>query len=222
MNKSFTLIEVMKEIFIFKKSLFAITFICILLSIIFFNFQNMPKDYRYYFKVEIDYQDKDFPDSKLFEYTNELFENMKFFEFNNYEINIKFIEKEIILFIKSKSDLSQDEINELTLKIINKFNNDKSKLVNFKKHHITIIENTYSINNLTTINDKYIDLALTSSILEKTNFSLKLSKNRIFDFQFPIYLVLIIGFIVGIILSFVILYSYIFLIRSNNNFSKSK
>lgn len=222
MNKSFTLIEVMKEIFIFKKSLFAITFICILLSIIFFNFQNMPKDYRYYFKVEIDYQDKDFPDSKLFEYTNELFENMKFFEFNNYEINIKFIEKEIILFIKSKSDLSQDEINELTLKIINKFNNDKSKLVNFKKHHITIIENTYSINNLTTINDKYIDLALTSSILEKTNFSLKLSNNRIFDFQFPIYLVLIIGFIVGIILSFVILYSYIFLIRSNNNFSKSK
>ena len=222
MNKSFTLIEVMKEIFIFKKSLFAITFICILLSIIFFNFQNMPKDYRYYFKVEIDYQDKDFPDSKLFEYTNELFENMKFFEFNNYEINIKFIEKEIILFIKSKSDLSQDEINELTLKIINKFNNDKSKLVNFKKHHITIIENTYSINNLTTINDKYIDLALTSSILEKTNFSLKLSNNRIFDFQFPIYLVLIIGFIVGIILSFVILYSYIFLIRNNNNFSKSK
>ena len=222
MNKSFTLIEVMKEIFIFKKSLFAITFICILLSIIFFNFQNMPKDYRYYFKVEIDYQDKDFPDSKLFEYTDELFENMKFFEFNNYEINIKFIEKEIILFIKSKSDLSQDEINELTLKIINKFNNDKSKLVNFKKHHITIIENTYSINNLTTINDKYIDLALTSSILEKTNFSLKLSNNRIFDFQFPIYLVLIIGFIVGIILSFVILYSYIFLIRNNNNFSKSK
>ena len=222
MNKSFTLIEVMKEIFIFKKSLFAITFICILLSIIFFNFQDMPKDYRYYFKVEIDYQDKDFPDSKLFEYTRELFEDMKFFEFNNYEVNIKFIEKEIIFFIKSKSDLSQDEINELTLKIINKFNNDKSKLVNFKKHHITIIENTYSINNLTTINDKYIDLALTSSILEKTNFSLKLLKDRILDFQFPIYLVLIIGFIVGIILSFVILYSYIFLIRSNNNFSKSK
>ena len=222
MNKSFTLIEVMKEIFIFKKSLFAITFICILLSIIFFNFQDMPKDYRYYFKVEIDYQDKDFPDSKLFEYTRELFEDMKFFEFNNYEVNIKFIEKEIIFFIKSKSDLSQDEINELTLKIINKFNNDKSKLVNFKKHHITIIENTYSINNLTIVNDKYIDLALTSSILEKTNFSLKLLKDRILDFQFPIYLVLIIGFIVGIILSFVILYSYIFLIRSNNNFSKSK
>lgn len=222
MNKSFTLIEVMKEIFFFKKSLFAITFICILLSIIFFNFQNVAKDYRYYFKVNINYQDKDLPDSKLFENTHELFEDMKFFEFNNYKIDIKFIEKEIILFIESKSDLSQDEINELTLKIINKFNNEKSKLVNFKKHHITIIENTYSINNLKTINDEHIDLALTSSILEKTNFSLKLSKNRNLDFQFPIYLVLIIGFIVGVILSFVILYSYIFLIRSNNNFSKSK
>ena len=59
MNKSFTLIDVIKEIFIFKKSLFVITFTCILLSLIFFNFQNMPKDYRYYFKVEIDYQDID-------------------------------------------------------------------------------------------------------------------------------------------------------------------
>lgn len=222
MNKSFTLIYILKEIFLFRKSLFLIIFTCILLSIIFFNFQNMPKDYRYYFKVNINYQDKDLPESKLFENTQELFEDMKFIEFNNYEIDIKFIEKEIILLIKSNSDFSQDEINELIPKIINKFNNDKSKLISFKKHHITIIENTPFTNNLTTINDKYINLALTSSILENTIFSLELSNNKIIDFKFPIYFVLIIGFIVGIILSFVILYSYIFIIRSNNNFSKSK
>ena len=52
----------------------------------------MPKDYRIIFKVEIDYQDKDLPDSKLFENT-QLFEEMNF-EFNNYEISIKLIKKE--------------------------------------------------------------------------------------------------------------------------------
>lgn len=222
MNKSFTLIDILKEIFLFRKSLFLIIFTCILLSIIFFNFQNMPEDYQYYFKVNNNYQDKDLPESKLFESTQELFKEMKFIEFNNYEIDIEFIEKEIFLLIKSKSDFSQDEINELKLKIVNKFNNDKSKLVNYKKHYITTIENYPFTNNLTTINNNYIGLALTSSILENSIFSLELSKDRIEDYQFPIYFVLIIGFIVGVILSFVILYSYIFLIRSNNNFSKSK
>ena len=222
MNKSFTLIDVIKEIFIFKKSLFVITFTCILLSLIFFNFQNMPKDYRYYFKVEIDYQDKDLPDSKLFENTQELFEEMNFFEFNNYEISIKLIKKEIILLIKNKSDLGQDEVNKIIPELVNKLNNDKSKLINYKKHLISIIESTLPKTNLLATTDKYIDLVVTSSILENANFSLKLIKNKIIDFKFPIYFVLIIGFMVGIVLSFVILYSYIFLIRRNNNFSKSK
>lgn len=222
MNKSFTLIDILKEIFLFRKSLFLIIFTCILLSIIFFNFQNMPKDYRYYFKIEIDYQDKDLPDSKLFENTQELFEEMNFFEFNNYEISIKLIKKEIILLIKNKSDLSQDEVNKIIPEIVNKLNNDKSKLINYKKHLISIIESTLPKSNLLATTDKYIDLVVTSSILENANFSLKLIKNKIIDFKFPIYFVLIIGFMVGIVLSFVILYSYIFLIRRNNNFSKSK
>ena len=222
MNKSFTLIDILKEIFLFRKSLFLIIFTCILLSIIFFNFQNMPKDYRYYFKIEIDYQDKDLPDSKLFENTQELFEEMNFFEFNNFEISIKLIKKEIILLIKNKSDLSQDEVNKIIPEIVNKLNNDKSKLINYKKHLISIIESTLPKSNLLATNDKYIDLVVTSSILENANFSLKLIKNKIIDFKFPIYFVLIIGFMVGIVLSFVILYSYIFLIRRNNNFSKSK
>ena len=147
---------------------------------------------------------------------------MNFFEFNNYEISIKLIKKEIILLIKNKSDLGQDEVNKIIPELVNKLNNDKSKLINYKKHLISIIESTLPKTNLLATTDKYIDLVVTSSILENANFSLKLIKNKIIDFKFPIYFVLIIGFMVGIVLSFVILYSYIFLIRRNNNFSKSK
>ena len=169
----------------------------------------MPKDYRYYFKVEIDYQDKDLPDSKLFENTQELFEEMNFFEFNNYEISIKLIKKEIILLIKNKSDLGQDEVNKIIPELVNKLNNDKSKLINYKKHLISI-ESTLPKTNLLATTDKYIDLVVTSSILENANFSLKLIKNKllILNFQSILFYNWIYGWYSFVFCNFIFLYIF--------------
>lgn len=222
MNKSFTLIDIMKEIFLYKKSLFAITFTCIVISIIFSNhLKNKQENYDIYFKINYDYTGQSIPNNDLIRLSESLFTS---FGLNEIVDGFEYVREngEPFISIKTLSPLKQDKTNELISELSNKIAAHKLEYLNYQHLLKSVIKDEPLLFNSSKISEEFFQISKLIDIIENTSYSFSLYDKETIGIKLPIFFVLTVGLLIGLILSFLILYFYIFVVMSKNFLSKSK
>ena len=221
MNKSFTLIDIMKEIFLYKKSLFAITFTCILTSFIFYNHLNKQQNYDIYLDINYDYSGQSIPNKDLTELSKYFFAS---FKDEKSDHKLKFVHEngESFILIEALSTLKLDTTNELISELNNKIAAYKLEFLNYQYLLKSVIKAEPLLFNSSKISEEFFQISKMINVVEDTSYSFSLSDKKTIGIKLPIFFVLTVGLLTGLILSFVILYFYIFVVMSKNLLSKSK